>query len=409
MSRQYSRDVSSLEVILNGSQIEIEPIGNGTKTIDDVKVMLVKGEKGDKGDPGDPANMDVIAPTFSASDSYSVGDYVIYEDTMYKCITNHSGAWDATDFRETTVAEELESGEEETAEYRYQIVTKSTGNYDASITVKKYINEVLDTSTDYLYSALQTPVNFDGHFTIGYANTRYTFTLLDNSTTHATGYTQQWMYNASVDFSETFVVDTRDISYIAPAFATSVSYAVGDLVTHEGKLYKCTTAHTGAWNASHFTETDVDACLDEKLPNTTTYAGSSSVGGSANSVGHDLYIDLNQHSVGFNGYSEHTFRVLCIYAEISANNWSATVDSDGYYTNTVTLSQAFSTYTMLFISCCGALGATDDPTSAQKASYNLVDKFVFPDNLSSTNEMTVKAKTKPTDTFYVLVNGHKLT
>lgn len=47
MSRQNSRDVSSLEVTLRGSQIEIEPIGNGTKTIDDVKVLLLKGEKGD--------------------------------------------------------------------------------------------------------------------------------------------------------------------------------------------------------------------------------------------------------------------------------------------------------------------------------------------------------------------------
>lgn len=39
-----------------------------------------------------------------------------------------------------------------------------------------------------------------------------------------------------------------------PTFAAEESYAVGDYVKHEGTVYKCTTAHTGAWNASDFTE-----------------------------------------------------------------------------------------------------------------------------------------------------------
>lgn len=46
MSRQNSRDVGGLEVTLNGHQIEIDPIGNGTKTIDDVKVLLLRGPTG---------------------------------------------------------------------------------------------------------------------------------------------------------------------------------------------------------------------------------------------------------------------------------------------------------------------------------------------------------------------------
>ena len=42
---------------------------------------------------------------------------------------------------------------------------------------------------------------------------------------------------------------------IAPAFSTSSTYAVGDYVTHEGLLYKCTTAVStaGAWNAANWT------------------------------------------------------------------------------------------------------------------------------------------------------------
>lgn len=46
MSRQNSREVSSLEVTRNGSEIEINPFGNGTKPFDDVKVLLLKGADG---------------------------------------------------------------------------------------------------------------------------------------------------------------------------------------------------------------------------------------------------------------------------------------------------------------------------------------------------------------------------
>lgn len=44
---------------------------------------------------------------------------------------------------------------------------------------------------------------------------------------------------------------------IADEFSTSTSYAVGDFVIYEGILYKCTTAHSGAWVAGDFTVTNV--------------------------------------------------------------------------------------------------------------------------------------------------------
>jgi len=50
-------------------------------------------------------------------------------------------------------------------------------------------------------------------------------------------------------------------SAVAQVFAADKSggYAVGDLVTHNGKLYKCSTAHTGEWDAADFIETTVVA------------------------------------------------------------------------------------------------------------------------------------------------------
>ena len=46
MSRQNSFEISSLEVTVENNQVNIDPIGNGTKPFDDVKVMLIHGPKG---------------------------------------------------------------------------------------------------------------------------------------------------------------------------------------------------------------------------------------------------------------------------------------------------------------------------------------------------------------------------
>lgn len=58
-----------------------------------------------------------------------------------------------------------------------------------------------------------------------------------------------------------------DATSAAPAFSTASTYAVGEHVTYNGKLYRCTTAVTvaGEWNAANWTAdtmTDPDAVLD---------------------------------------------------------------------------------------------------------------------------------------------------
>jgi len=45
--------------------------------------------------------------------------------------------------------------------------------------------------------------------------------------------------------------DTYKVPPQAADFSTSTSYAVGDYCIYQGALYRFTTAHTGAWNASH--------------------------------------------------------------------------------------------------------------------------------------------------------------
>lgn len=48
-----------------------------------------------------------------------------------------------------------------------------------------------------------------------------------------------------------------DKTAIAPLFDSSQSYAVGDCVIHDGQLYKCRTAGSGAWNAARWTLSSV--------------------------------------------------------------------------------------------------------------------------------------------------------
>lgn len=48
-----------------------------------------------------------------------------------------------------------------------------------------------------------------------------------------------------------------NVSILADAFSSSNSYITGELCTYKGKVYECTTPHSGAWNASHFSAVSV--------------------------------------------------------------------------------------------------------------------------------------------------------
>lgn len=99
-----------------------------------------------------------FAMTFNSSTSYHVGQFVVHNNTFYRCNTPHTGAWNWEHFSLTNVS----------------------------------------------------------------------------------------------DIVETIMRD------FAPLFSTSTDYAVGDYVTYNTRLYKCTTAHSaGAWNNADFTLTDV--------------------------------------------------------------------------------------------------------------------------------------------------------
>ena len=82
----------------------VQPTAKKIPTTDYVKAF-VEGVEAETAERVNAA-YDMIAPAFSTSENYSVGDIVIYNSKLYECISAHSaGAWVSADFSETSLAE----------------------------------------------------------------------------------------------------------------------------------------------------------------------------------------------------------------------------------------------------------------------------------------------------------------
>ena len=73
---------------------------------------------------------------------------------------------------------------------------------------------------------------------------------------------KEFLFNGTIwqelgDVSEVMTIIENILKDIAQEFDATVSYAVNDYVLKDGVLYKCTTAHTGAWDANDFTATTI--------------------------------------------------------------------------------------------------------------------------------------------------------
>lgn len=126
---------------------------------------------------------------------------------------------------------------------------------------------------------------------------------------------------------------------------------------------------------------------------------------SANRTEHSLTMrDAGENIILFDGSNNKTWNKNCEVVAIPSTGWSGTVDSDGYYTNEVILGDSYNTFNPVHVSPSGSTRDTL-PTVAQGAAYNLVDLFWMPSESTSEIHLTAKAKTKPTETFYIQVSG----
>lgn len=75
---------------------------------------------------------------------------------------------------------------------------------------------------------------------------------------------------------------TKLKSLLTTEFSTNVAYDLGDIISYKDKIYICTTAHSaGAWDSSHFTETNIISEMPKTKSYNSTLSASNWIGASA--------------------------------------------------------------------------------------------------------------------------------
>jgi hypothetical protein len=502
MSRQNSRDISGISVTLDGHEIGIDRVANTTLPFSDVKVLLKKGEKGDS---GEWADITIIAPAFSETTAYAVGDYVTKDGKLYKCTAAHSaGAWNASHFTVTSVdgsfmaqgrdyvtagrAANSSLGTKATAEGSGVTASgqfcHAEGDRNASTNKSAHSEGQQNTagaSASHAEGYLNTISSggLGGHAE-GYKNTvsaYYAHGEGENNTVSHRGSHVEGYYNQSgaqyqhisgqynVGKSTTLLEVGNGTSGSARANAFEVASdgditAGKDVIDGSGNVLKrkpnllygttsstsMTTAKTATLDDSTYTPVSGDIFLIrfENGNSAETFTLDINSSGAKPVVSYDIastygtiwfgsrlallrydgtkyevitvdfpkrcqrvndelrIVDANSNAKTFNGSNMVSVISRNQLVTIESTGWSGTVDADGYYTNTVSVSK-INTYNPIYIACCGSTKDTL-PTAAQAAAFSLCNMFHFDDGVDI-QSMTVKAKTKPTETFYVLVQG----
>ena len=123
---------------------------------------------------------------------------------------------------------------------------------------------------------------------------------------------------------------------LADEFDATATYAVGDYVLKDGVLYKCTTAHTGTWDANDFTATTIsdevadvaDAVDDIKNGTDIDSFGDveTALAGKQDALTAGDYINLNNGNISVN-------------RNLVGNNYDYEIKSTGDYKLTIIKSQ----------------------------------------------------------------------
>lgn len=99
-----------------------------------------------------------FASEYSTSQQYAIGNLVVYEGKLYKCITATSGAWDNTKWEYKTVAELLEAVPQQTVKGNGTAFGATTaidivpGN-NVTVTADTTNNRITIAATDTTYSS----------------------------------------------------------------------------------------------------------------------------------------------------------------------------------------------------------------------------------------------------------------
>ena len=221
------------------------------------------------------------------------------------------------------------------------------------------VNALVDTKLPMVTSLPASPSNGDAVLYIG---------------TSSGGLKAGGIYQYQV--SEWVLISYTDSAHIAqntanfaPAFSEVTSYAVGDYVTYNNVLYRCTTAHTaGTWVAGHFTAVTVGGDLNAIVPSDASASNKliTKNGLNAKTNGVPYVTGENYSSTDLNEYLTPciTFINVSSYTNVPSN----------------TSSVAY----MLEVKATGNKGSTDLPYISQiLTAYDKSEKFIRSRNPNS--------------------------
>lgn len=191
---------------------------------------------------------DNIAEEFDVSSTYASGDYVLYEEVLYKFNTAHSGAWVAADADAVDIAtliQNLEGDSDDLADRIDDVVSN--------------IADVFSSANAYSAGTL-----------VIYQDKLYKFTSAHTA-------------NDPWDSSEVTAVTVEDVidalvtrvnnlrANVADVFSTSEAYSNGDVVLYGDTLYKFKADHAaGAFNPSDVDAVTIETLIDAAEPNPLT-------------------------------------------------------------------------------------------------------------------------------------------
>jgi len=208
-----------------------------------------------------------IAPLFDTSATYLVGSYVIYGNGLYRCTTEHQGAWDASHFTAVNVGSALRTLNLKV----YPFIIEQPEDSETPIGGTAVFLVESMTATSYQWQE-KSPSGYWVNSTDSGATTGNL--MVPITAQNVRGY--KWrcrLKNADGKTVFTNAVTNNPKYDLAPTFDPTENYAVGAYVLYAGVLYRCTTAHTGAWDASHFEAVSVGGDIVNYLPTLFAPAG----------------------------------------------------------------------------------------------------------------------------------------
>lgn len=99
----------------------------------------------------------IVSDAFNENASYYAGDYCIYNDTLYKFTSDHSGAWNLADVTATNVGDEL-------ASVKSALSTKMKGKYITDETANLVLN--VPRGSMHQISVIAANANYCGMFLV---------------------------------------------------------------------------------------------------------------------------------------------------------------------------------------------------------------------------------------------------